>query len=267
MTAPVDYWEQRKKQVSRLSSLKRSVLIQWLLSVRIGDEGFLRRQLSRLGAPRVLDVGCGVGKVQIAESASRTYGVDIVGFPRAVAGGRGYQTVEYAPPDYAFPLPEAVDVVTCVDLNAHVDFETFATIMRSAFSHVDSGSAGRLLLVGEFDNDGLGYRLMKRAPARFRRYVLGMKHWHFLTESVFVERFEAAFPEYRRLERAELVCIPPLSHFYACFLDKDVEGRALRLLFLAADVVLSLANNVLRLLPATDSAFRVGFVYERRPAP
>ena len=29
MTAPVDYWEQRKKQVSRLSSLKRSVLIQW----------------------------------------------------------------------------------------------------------------------------------------------------------------------------------------------------------------------------------------------
>ncbi|MBX3606815.1 MAG: hypothetical protein KF788_16165 [Piscinibacter sp.] len=266
MSAPVDYWEQRKKQVSRLSSLKRSFLIQWLLSVRIGDEGFLRRQLSRLHAPRVLDVACGVGKVQIAACASRTYGVDIIGFPRDVAGRRGYQTVEYAPPDYAFALPEAVDVVTCVDLNAHVDFETFATIMQSAFSHVDA-VGGRLLLIGEFDNDGLGYRLMKRFPARFKRYVLGMKHWHFLTESAFLERFEARFPEYSRLDRAELVCVPPLSHFYACFLGKDVNGRVMRMLFLAADLVLSLVNNVLRLMPATDSAFRVGYVYERRRAP
>lgn len=262
MSDPIDYWDNRRKQVSRLSALKRWPLVQWLLSVRIGDEAFIRAQLGGLGRPRVLDIACGIGKVQITAVASRTYGVDIAGFPKSVAIGRGYQTVEYAPPDYTFALPEYVDVVTCIDLNAHIDFDTFSRIVRSAFSHVDTG--GRLLLVGEFDNRGVGYRLLKRFPDRFERYVLGMKHWHFTRESEFIERFETAFPELRSVRRTELVCIPPLSHFYACLAGKDVNGLIGRGLFLAADIGLSLFNNLLRLVPATDSAFRVGFVYERR---
>jgi SAM-dependent methyltransferase len=262
MSDPVDYWDRRNKQVSRLSALKRRPLVQWLLSVRIGDEAFIRTRLSGLGRPRVLDVACGVGKMQISALAGTTYGVDIAGFPSHVAAGRGYRTVEYAPPGYAFTLPESVDVVTCVDLNAHVDFETFATIIRSALSHL--GAGGRLLLIGEFDNDGIGYRVMKWSPARFRDYVLGMKHWHFSRESEFIGRFEALFPELGQTERAEVVCVPPLSHFYACFAGRDVSTSLGRALFLAADVGLSLLNNLLRRRPAPDSAFRVGFVYERR---
>lgn len=265
MTDPIDYWEQRAKQVSRLSVVKRWPPLQWLLSVRIGDEAFIRRQLCRLGRPTVLDVACGVGKVQITAVAGRTYGVDITGFPKEVASGRGYRVTEYAPPNYLFDLPESVDVITCIDLNAHVEFEGFAKIIRSAGSHFST--CGRLLLIGEFDNDGLGYRLMKRSPARFQRYVLGMKHWHFARESEFVERFEAAFPQFRRVQRSEIVCMPPASHFYACFANKDVSGTMMKAAFLVADVALSLLNNLLRLFPACDSAFRVGYVYERRTAP
>jgi SAM-dependent methyltransferase len=264
MSDPVDYWQNRKTQVSRLSSFKRWPLVQWLFSVRIGDEAFIRAHLTALGRPRVLDVACGVGKMQITAIASRTYGVDIAGFPKDIAAARGYRTVEYAPPDYAFELPESVDVVTCIDLNAHIDFETLSSIIRSALSHL--GPGGRLLLIGEFDNDGIGYRVMKAFPSRFRSYVVGMKHWHFTRESEFVARFEALFPGCRRLHRSELVCTPPLSHFYACFAGRDVTSRAGRALFLVADLGLSLLNNVLRMLPAKDSAFRVGFVYECRHA-
>lgn len=265
MTDPVDYWEQRAKQVSRLSAIKRWPPLQWLLSVRIGDEAFIRRQLCRLGQPTVLDVACGVGKMQISAVAKRTYGVDITGFPKDVASARGYRVAEYAPPDYLFDLPESVDVITCIDLNAHVEFESFATIIRSAESHINA--RGQLLLIGEFDNDGFGYRLMKRSHARFTRYVLGMKHWHFARESEFVERFEATFPQLRRVQRSEIVCMPPSSHFYACFANKDVNGAMMKTAFLIADVALSLLNNLLRLFPASDSAFRVGYVYERRTSP
>jgi SAM-dependent methyltransferase len=265
MTDPVDYWEQRAKQVSRLSALKRWPPLQWLLSVRIGDEAFIRRHLSRLGRPTVLDVACGVGKVQVSAVARRTYGVDITGFPKEVASGRGYRVVEYSPPDYLFDLPEPVDAIVCIDLNAHVEFESFAKIIRSVESHATA--SGRLLLIGEFDNVGIGYRLMKRAPARFQRYVLGMKHWHFARESEFVERFEAAFPQFRRAQRSEIVCVPPLSHFYACFANKDVDGAMMKAAFLVEDLGLSLLNNVLRFFPALDSAFRVGYVYERRNSP
>ena len=262
MADPVDYWKTRTKRVSRLSSIKRWPVLQWLLSVRIGDEAFIRQQLNLLSQPVVLDVACGVGKVQISAIARRTYGVDIAGFPKDVAAERGYIVTEYAPPDYVFELPEEADVITCIDLNAHIEFESFTKTIQSALSHASTD--GRLLLIGEFDNHGLGYRLMKHAPSKFKRYVSGMKHWHFASESNFIDRFEAHFPELRRVQRSEIVCVPPLSHFYACFANRDVKIGLIKAVFIAGDIVLSLINNLLRLMPARDTAFRVGYVYERR---
>jgi SAM-dependent methyltransferase len=263
MSESSDYWVNRAKRVSRFSQLKTSPIVQWLLSVRAGDEAFLRQQLALVPRPRVLDVACGGGKVQISKSAARTYGVDIVGFPREVAESRGYVAIEYASPDYEMSLPESVNVVTCIDLNAHVAFVTFRDILASALAHLEPG--GRLLCVCEFDNDGIGYSLLKRFPARFKRYVLGMKHWYFTTESEFVSRLEAGFPELKRLQRVEVACIPPLSHFYACYFDKDVTGRVANIVFRFGDILISLLNNLLMQFPRVDSAFRVGFVYEFRP--
>jgi hypothetical protein len=265
MSDPTNYWETRAKRVSRLSAVKRWPILQWLLSVRIGDEAFIRKQLTRLGQPIVLDVACGVGKMQIAAVARRTYGVDIAGFPKEVAVERGYIVSEYTPPNYVFQLPEPVGAITCIDLNAHVEFESFTKLIQSSLNHATTG--GQLILIGEFDNDGIGYWLMKRAPARYQRYVLGMKHWHFARESEFLKRFEDHFPELRRILRTEIVCIPPLSHFYACFANKDVKGGVMKAGFLAADILLSLINNLLRFVPAEDTAFRVGYVYELRSSP
>ncbi len=259
-----DYWFNRARSVSRLSALKTSPLIQWLLSVRAGDESFLRRELG-LGLPRVLDVACGVGKVQIPKCARTTYGVDVAGYPREIATERGYVACEYAPPDYRITLPEQVDVITCVDLNAHVSFATFETILRSSMDHLVP--TGRILIVGEFDNDGIGYRFMKLFPLRFQRYVGGMQHWHFTTESQFLRMFESAFPQLRRQLRVEVVAIPPLSHFYACLFARDVRGRLGRALFRLGDIVISLLNNVLRRVPRIDSAFRVGYVYVLQASP
>jgi SAM-dependent methyltransferase len=263
MSDSAEYWINRNKQVSRFSWLKTSPIIQWLFSVRVGDEAFLRQQLSDVREPRVLDVACGGGKVQISKAAVRTYGVDIVGFPKEVAENRGYRATEYSPPDFTFVLPERVNVVTCIDLNAHIEFATFKQILLSAIDHLEPD--GKLFIVGEFDNNGLGYRLLKRFPQHFRRYVLGMKHWHFAEESEFTSRFESDFPQLILLQRTEVVCIPPLSHFYACFFNKEVKGAMISTLFRAGDIILSLLNNVIRLLPRTNSAFRVGFVYRYRP--
>lgn len=265
MTDPIDYWERRAKKVSPLSAARRRPVLQWLLSVRIGDQAFVRRQLFRLNRPTVLDVACGMGKMQIPAVARRAYGVDITGFPKEAASAHGYRVAEYAPPDYLFDLSEPVDVITCIDLNAHVAFESFARIIRSAASHATAG--GRRLLAGEFDNDSLGYRRMKRSPVLFQRYVLGMKHWRFARDSEFVARFEAAFPQFRRVQRSEIVCVPPLSHFYACFANKDVSGAMMKAAFLVADVALRLLDNLLRLFPASDSALRVGYACERRASP
>jgi SAM-dependent methyltransferase len=261
----LNYWINRTRAVSRFSGLKSSPLIQWLMSVRAGDESFLRRELARAPLPRILDVACGAGKVQIPKSARRAYGVDVAGFPREIAAQRGYIACEYAPPDYRIELPEQVEVITCVDLNAHVDFSTFEKILRSSMEHLVE--AGRVLIVGEFDNDGIGYRFLKLFPQRFQRYVIGMKHWHFTTESQFIRSFESTFPELRRQSRVEVVPIPPLSHFYACVFGKDVRGRLGGALFRLGDVVISLINNVIRKMPRVDSAFRVGYVYVLQARP
>jgi SAM-dependent methyltransferase len=258
-TDRLDYWINRDRTVSKLAGLKSSPLIQWLMSVRAGDEAFLRRELTALGSPRVLDVACGAGKVQIPQVARATFGADVPGFPRDIATQRGYVAFEYSPPDYRIALPEPVDAITCIDLNAHVDFATFERILRSSIEHLVEG--GRVLIIGEFDNTGVGYRFLKCFPGRFQRYVIGMKHWHFTTESQFVRLFEVAFPELHRESRIEVAPIPPLSHFYACLFGRDVRGTLEDTLFRVGDVPISLINNLICKLPRVDSAFRVGYVY------
>lgn len=246
--------------MSRYSTLKTLPLFQWLLSVRNADEGFLQQQLKNIPKLKLIDVACGVGKISIANAAETAYGVDIEGFPTDVAVSRGYCIREYMPPEYKFELPEEVNAVTCVDLNAHVNFDTFVAILKSAFSHLSP--TGKVLLVCEFNNEGIGYKILKMAPRRFEQYVLGMKHWHFTAETEFLERLEASIPNLRLVERCELVCIPPLSHFYACFFDRDVNKGMQANFFLIGDMFLSLINNILRLFPKTGRAFRVGFVYD-----
>ena len=63
MTNRVDYWDQRAKQVSRLSAVKRWPPLQWLLSVRIGDEA---------AAPRYLRTEPGIGYRFLGEASPGT---------------------------------------------------------------------------------------------------------------------------------------------------------------------------------------------------
>lgn len=260
MSDSLNYWDNRRKDVSRFAGLKNIPIVQWLFSVRAGDEAFLRRHISNVQNPVVLDVACGVGKEQLAKLAEITYGADIEGYPKNVAKDKGYVAFEYSPPDYGLSLPEKVNIVTCIDLNAHIEFSSFHKIIEVAICNMQN--PGTMLIIGEFDNDGVSFRLLKKYPKKYKNYVLGMKHFYFTSEAEFIFQFESSFPFLELVCREEIVCIPPMSHFYACLLDKDVKSRAMKILFTIGDLLLSLLNNVVRLNPRIGSSFRVGYVYK-----
>lgn len=268
MTETKHYWDDRRIQPpNRIgNAIKRSPVTQGLVdvlfSVRVSDEVFLSRMLSKHGVKSVLDVACGSGKAIIPSMADHTIGVDIGGFPSEIARSVGYnECIEYEPPHYEFDVGRAVDAVTVINLNAHVSMDAYRTIIKQATRHLRPG--GTLILIHEYDNQGMSYRLMHRYPRKFERFVRGMEHWHLDYESSVMKSLESSLSGLKQVTRRPLVGdLLPAIHYYAYLAEKN-PGPLLSQSFKLADVPLSIANYLLcRLGGGTDRCFLVGYVFK-----
>ena len=147
MAANKEYWDARsvgdgdslvRKLGRRLKSSRVGLgLLSFFLSSRVADEHFLRNVLRRYSPSSVLDVACGAGKPVLPANVDEVYGVDITGFPQHLAEQIGYKrAIAYDAPDYEFSLDTKVDLVTCINLNAHIPFDSLRRIQA------ESGAAG-----------------------------------------------------------------------------------------------------------------------------
>ena len=269
MAAQKNYWQGRPIHGgSRIASmLKRSVatraLMNLLFSVRTADEVFLAKALISRGVTSVLDVACGAGKTLLPTVARHVAGVDIRGYPVQQALAKGYgECVEYDAPGYEFEIAKPVDAATIINLNAHVSQESYATILERTLRFVRPG--GTVILVNEYNNDGISYRWMRRRAHKFQRFVNGMEHWHLGYEADFLTFVADRVPELRLVERQPLVAsLLPSLHYYAYVAESD-PGPIARKALVLADIPISIANNVQRsLAEAFNKSFLVGYVYER----
>ena len=269
MVGPKNYWANRSVRSGyRIGHLlKRSRLTQALtnivFSLRASDEVFLATVLRRRNVQSVLDVACGGGKAVIPAVAEYVVGADISGFPAGEALAKGYATcVEYRSPEYQFTIDREVDAVTAVNLNAHISHTGYRTILGRALGFLRT--KGVLVLIHEYDNDGISYRLMRRNPKKFKRFVEGMEHWHLTHESEFLKSVEADFPELRLVRRRALTCgMLPGLHYYAYLMEKDPGPFAAKVL-IGADIPLSLINYLQsRIGSRLDRCFLVGYVFEK----
>jgi SAM-dependent methyltransferase len=268
MAAQKNYWQERSvRSGGRIGSmLKRAVatraLMNLLFSVRTADEVFLAKALSSRGVTSVLDVACGAGKTLLPAVARYVAGVDIRGYPAQQALAKGYgECVEYDPPGYDFEIAKPVDAATIINLNAHISQESYAAILQRTIRFVRRG--GFIILVNEYDNDGLSYRWMRRRPGKFQRFVSGMEHWHLGYEADFLAFVGNRFPGLRLVERRPLAAsILPSLHYYAYLTERD-PGPVARMALVLFDIPLSIANNVQRsLAEAFNRSFLVGYVFE-----
>jgi SAM-dependent methyltransferase len=265
-----NYWANRSVPRGNAlgSLLKRSRITQWLtniiFSVRASDEVFLSGVLRQRNVRSVLDVACGGGKAVIPSVADYVVGVDIDGFPAHQALSKGYtECVEYRPPAYAFIISREVDAVTAVNLNAHVSQSAYRTILCQALSFLRP--SGIVILIHEYDNDGISYRWMRRNRRKFRRLVEGMEHWYLRYESEFLNSVQNDFPGLRLVRRQALTCgILPALHYYVYWREKDPGPFGAKAL-LGLDVPLSIMNFLQTWAASdVDRCFLVGYVFEKQ---
>lgn len=263
------YWAGR--QVASASSfgslLKRSALTrgltELLFSVRVADEAFLARALQRRKVRSMLDIACGSGKAVVPSLVDFVAGVDITGYPKEQALAKGYNLcLDYDPPDYHIALDRQVEAVTAINLNAHIPAEAYARILTRGLEFLKPG--GALILIHEYDNEGLSYRWMHRHQRKFERFVHGMEHWHLRSEGETLKSLAPTVDGMRLITRHPLTAaLLPSIHYYAYARQRD-PGALLRRLFVLTDVPVSIANYVqCRLSQSFDRSFLVGYLYEK----
>lgn len=264
-----NYWAGRQvASASRFGSfLKRSALTRGLtelmFSVRAADEAFLARTLERRKVRSILDIACGSGKAVIPVLVDFVAGVDITGYPKAQALAKGYQIcLDYDPPAYAIDLGREVDAVAAINLNAHIPPESYEQILARGLALLRPG--GTLILIHEYDNDGLSYRWMHRDRRKFERFVNGMEHWHLRNERDTLKSLDATLDGLRLVARQPLTAgLLPSVHYYAYARQRD-PGRLLHRMFVMSDIPVSIANYLqCRLTRSFNKSFLVGYVYEK----
>ncbi len=269
----VDYWDVRKP-TQRFRSLRRrfkrseplNLFASWILSTRRGDEVFLLRTVRRLGLRTILDVACGPGKGALATSCE-TYGVDIPGAPLDAALSLGYErTFAYEPPCFDFQFDKKVDAITAIALNAHISFDAFASILRSSLRYLRSG--GYVVIIGEFDNHGLSYELLRRwDPSGFSGLVHGMAHYYFESEDSFLRKLERAFPELEIEARTAIVgSILPYLQYRNALTGGDPHTLLEESVACVFDGMMGLLNQLqLALTEAKGKSFAVGITLRYTP--
>jgi SAM-dependent methyltransferase len=264
-----NYWENRSKSGS---ISKRSAFAKWVkanpsllrlagffLSSRVADEAYIHNVIMRYRPEVVLELACGGGKAVLPANSERVYGVDIEGFPVDDALAKGYyQVTSYNPPDYSFSIPEPVDLITCINLNAHVPFDSYAKIIRNALAYLKS--EGTVLLINEHDNQGLSYSRFSDAEKK-RALVNGMEHYYFGTKADFLARFRDAFPELELIEERSLAAIVTANQHYVYSKGADPTGLTNKAI-LAADLLLGPVNSVYTAIFPKADAFLVGLIFK-----
>jgi SAM-dependent methyltransferase len=267
-----NYWDERlvKSSNSIGSFIKQSRLTQGLtnilFSVRSSDEIFIARTLRERGVRSVLDVACGLGKAVIPSIADYTAGVDIAGYPTEITLSKGYnECVQYDAPEYDFAISRQVDAITCINLNAHVSFAAYQQIIKQALRFLRPG--GIVILINEYDNDGISYRLLHRNKDKFDRLVRWMEHWHYEYEADFTKKFQAAFGSLKLTSRKPLIAdLLPSLHYYVYYTGHN-PPPAFNRPFIISDIPLSIVNYALSLLsPRFNKSFIVAYVYEHSHA-
>ena len=269
MKTKTDYWIDRDIDKSPLRTrLARNVRSNGLLlrfagfflSTRLNDETFIRSVIKRHEPRALLDVACGGGKGSLPALVETVYGVDISGYPAHSALAKGYkEATSYTPPDYEFTIPQCVDVITCINLNAHVPFSSFAKIIGNALDNLNED--GILILINEHDNNGLSYSRF-RDPEKKHRLVHGMEHYFFETHDSFFAKFVREFPMLELMEERALSPIVSTVQHYVYKTGRD-PSRAMQFALLTADVLLGPFNYLYAKMNPTSESFLVAMVFRK----
>lgn len=273
------YWSNRDEiNVSFFNRLLQNDFFLWLSGLfypfRKGNEYFIRKILKKTKPQSVLDIACGAGKAVIPASCPQTIGVDIEGYPKEHAKTIGYKELyTYMPPEYNIELNNRVDAVTMINLNAHISFQNFITILKNALKCLKPG--GQVIFIFEFDNDCFEYKIMKRNPEKFKKMISNMQHDFFEYEDKFINKLEKEFTELTQNKRSAIHTVLPLLHFFAY--QKSFKSNVnyfekkpniiFRITSLIIELPMGLLDNLLRLFSARkNKSFIVGYHYTYSPA-
>ena len=81
------------------------------------------------------------------------------------------------------------DVVTVINLNAHISFDEFNAMLGSIREHCIKGA--RIIFINEYNNNNILYRWMKRSDF-FDKYVERCEHWFFHYQEDFIKNMLAS---------------------------------------------------------------------------
>lgn len=265
-TIDKNYWDKRSSSVGFTAYFRDKLIDSFLFpiasfifSTRISDQWFIKQALS--DSKGVLDVACGVGKKIIA-SKSYAAGVDIAGFPEYLAKSIGYDELStYEPPSYQFSIAEKVDSITIINLNAHISFDAFLAILKSSLEFLKDG--GRVVMINEYNNDGLSYKIFHQNQKSLDRFVNGMEHFHFEYEDQFLEKLNRD-TNLKLLVRKPLTgSFLPFMHYIAYFL-KTSNYRLWKIPSLIFDAIFGVINSLqCRFLNLNNKSFLVGYEFTK----
>lgn len=260
-----NYWKDRKAKSNFLSGYKRKLLnsrfvniFYPFVSVRLGDEKFIKEALSGLNRNTILDIACGAGKDILVLNSKSCIGIDIEGYPSEEVYKRGYKAaLVYSGPDYFFKLDEPIDIVSCINLNAHIPFESLEKILNQSFEQCRKNA--HLLLVNEYYG---GYTYEKHFKNTEKRNALinKMEHYYFESEDSFLNKLGMAFPNLKMIHRKPLTTMVS-SIQYKYYFFKDLKPPTF--LFYIADFFISIFNYILlKNGKKKQTAFLMGYVYK-----
>jgi hypothetical protein len=270
MATNKEYWDAR--EVPEVDSWIRSVgrrlksnsaglkLLSFFLPSRVADEHFLRNVLKRYHPRVLLDVACGAGKPVLPANVPIVYGVDVKGFPAHLAEKIGYRkAIAYEPEEYDFNLETPVDMITCINLNAHIPFDSFRKILTKALRYLEGGCV--LVILAELDNSGISYSRF-RDGAKKQALVNGMEHYYFESRDAFFGKMIAAFPELDLIEERSLGPIVSLSQHYVYHTSREPGVIAKRLILIGDLITGPISSIYAKFRPRCES-FLVAFVFKK----
>ncbi len=260
-----NYWQNRNAKANFLSRLKRKILYSaWinlvypLVSIRFGDEKYIKDMLAGESGLTVLDIACGAGKDILVYYSQNCIGIDIEGYPKEEVIKKGYtEALVYKEPDYDFHLHVPVDVISCINLNAHIPFDVLKKILNTAFTYCRKNA--QLVLIGEFYG-GYSYERHFKNSRRRNDLIQTMEHFYFEEEEEFLTKIRAAFPNLELVSRKPLTTIVS-SLQYKQYYFGDI--RPMRVICLVSDLFLSLWNyGKLKIQRKEKSAFLIGYKFQ-----
>ncbi len=228
------------------------------MSIRIGDERFIKNILKSLQVNTILDIACGAGKDILVDYSQNCIGIDIEGYPTELALKKGYkQALVYNAPDYSFKIDKEPDVITAINLNAHLPYSALEKILKMSIAI--SKKDAHLILINEYFG-GYSYEKHFLNTSKKDALVNVMEHHFFEKEESFLAKLNNSFPNLKLIEREPLTTIVSSIQYKYYF----VKGKQYPpFLFYLADMFLSLWNSAkIKFGKKSQSAFLVGYVFK-----